>query len=120
MKNSSYVSNKKHHIYILGKSSTQGGVDMKNSSYVSNKKHHIYILGKSSTQGLQYGATIYAEHDYAKVNGSQLNVNFFFFYCFNVLFGNLKIGNTKDTLHYRYHDGIGVFFDAREVMMEVA
>ena len=52
------------------------GVDMKNSSYVSNKKHHIYILGKSSTQGLQYGATIYAEHDYAKVNGSLLNVKF--------------------------------------------
>ena len=47
---------------------------MKNSSYVSNKKHHIYILSKSSTQGLQYGVTIYAEHDYAKLNGSQLDV----------------------------------------------
>ena len=30
----------------------------------------------------------------------------------NGLFGNLKIGNTKNTLHYRYYDGIGVFFDA--------
>ena len=32
----------------------------------------------------------------------------------NGLFGNLKIGNTKNTLHYRYYDGIGGgFFDAR-------
>ena len=31
----------------------------------------------------------------------------------NGLFRNLKIGNTKDTLYYRYHDGIGVFFDDR-------
>ena len=30
----------------------------------------------------------------------------------NGLFGNLKIGNTKNTLHYRYYDGTGVFFDA--------
>ena len=37
------------------------------------KKYHIYILGKSFTQGLRYGATIYAEHDYVKVNGSQVN-----------------------------------------------
>ena len=49
------------------------GVAMKNSSNTANKKHHIYILGKSFTQGLQYGATIYAEHDYAKVNGSKVN-----------------------------------------------
>ena len=43
------------------------GVDMKNSTFATDKKHHIYILGKSFTQGLQYGATIYAEHDYVKV-----------------------------------------------------
>ena len=49
---------------------------MKNASYSTNKKHHIYILGKSFTQGLQYGATIYAEHDYVKVNGSQVNKKF--------------------------------------------
>ena len=52
------------------------GVDMKNSSNDTNKKHHIYILGKSFTQGLQYGATIYAEHDYVKVNDSQVNKKF--------------------------------------------
>ena len=49
------------------------GADMKNSSYSTNEKRHIYILGKSFTQGLQYGATIYAEHDYVKVNGGQVN-----------------------------------------------
>ena len=49
---------------------------MKNSKFASNKKHHIYIIGKSFTQGLQYGATIYAEHDYVKVNGSQVNKKF--------------------------------------------
>ena len=49
---------------------------MKNSSYSSNKKRHIYILGKGFTQGLQYGATIYAEHDYVKVNGTQVNKKF--------------------------------------------
>ena len=49
---------------------------MKNSMYASNKKHHIYIIGKSFTQGLQYGATIYAEHDYVKVNRSQVNKKF--------------------------------------------
>ena len=48
---------------------------MKNSSYASNKKH-IYIIGKSFTQGLQYGANIYAEHDYVKVNGIQVNKKF--------------------------------------------
>ena len=47
------------------------GVDMKNS-FSTNKKH-VYILGKSFTQGLQYGTTIYAEHDYLKVNGSVVN-----------------------------------------------
>ena len=52
------------------------GVDMKNSTFASNKKHHIYIIGKSFTQGLQYGATIYAKHDYVKVNGSQVNKKF--------------------------------------------
>ena len=52
------------------------GADMKNSSYSTNKKHPIFILGKSFTQGLQYGATIYAEHDYVKVNGSQANKKF--------------------------------------------
>ena len=40
------------------------------------KKHHIYIIGKSFTQGLQYGTTIYAEHDYVKINGSQVNEKF--------------------------------------------
>ena len=39
------------------------GADMENSLYATNKKHRIYILGKIFTQGLQYGATIYAEHD---------------------------------------------------------
>ena len=52
------------------------GGDMKNSSHKTNKNHHIYIIGKSFTQGLQYGATIYAEHDYIKVNGSQVNKKF--------------------------------------------
>ena len=56
---------------------------MKNSSYSTNKKHHIYILGKSFTQGLQYGAIIYAEHDYVKVNGSQVNKKFILFVHFN-------------------------------------
>ena len=49
------------------------GADMKNSSNATNKKHHIYILGKSFTEGLQYGATIYAEHYYVNVNGSKVN-----------------------------------------------
>ena len=49
---------------------------MKNSSHTTNKKHRIYILGKSFTQGLQYGSTIYAEHDYVKVSGSQINKKF--------------------------------------------
>ena len=49
---------------------------MKNYSNATNKKHHIYILDKGFTQGLQYGATIYAEHDYVKVNGSQVDKKF--------------------------------------------
>ena len=49
---------------------------MKNSKFVSNKKHHNYIISKIFTQGLQYGATTYAEHDYVKVNGSQVNRKF--------------------------------------------
>ena len=49
---------------------------MKNSSYATNKKHPNYILGKSFTQGLQYGATIYAEHNYVKVNDRQVNEKF--------------------------------------------
>ena len=30
----------------------------------------------------------------------------------NGLFGNVKIGNTKNTLPYRHYDGIGVFFNS--------
>ena len=52
------------------------GADIKNSSYATNKKNHIYILGKGFTQGLQYGATIYAKHDYVKVNDTQVNKKF--------------------------------------------
>ena len=37
----------------------------------------------------------------------------------NGLFGNLKIGNTKNTLHYRYYDGIGGVFLMLEVVMEL-
>ena len=48
------------------------GASVKNSSFLSNTKH-IYILGKSFTPGLQYGETIHPEHDYVKVNGSQIN-----------------------------------------------
>ena len=54
------------------------GADMKNSSYSTNKKYHIYTSGKNLTQTLQYGATIYADHDYVKVNGSQVNKKFIF------------------------------------------
>ena len=49
---------------------------MENSRFATNKRHHIYIIGKSLTQGLQYGATIYAEHHYVKVDGSQVNEKF--------------------------------------------
>ena len=49
------------------------GADMKISVFASNKKHHIYIMGESFTQGLQYGSTIYAQHDFVKANGSKVN-----------------------------------------------
>ena len=53
------------------------GVDTKDSKYSSNKKRHIYVLGKSGNfiQGLQYGTRIYPESDYNKVNASKMNVN---------------------------------------------
>ena len=56
---------------------------MKNSSYASNRKHHVYVLGKYFTQGLQYGATIYAEHAYVKVNGSKMATKFVLFVHYN-------------------------------------
>ena len=37
----------------------------------------------------------------------------------NGLFGNLKIGKTKNTLHYRYYDGVGVFLMLEVVMVEL-
>ena len=49
---------------------------MKNSNFATNKTHHTYIMGKGFAQGLQYGAIIYAEHDYVKVSGSQVNKKF--------------------------------------------
>ena len=49
---------------------------MKNSSFSTIKKNHVYIMDKSFTQRLQYGATIYAEHDHVKVNSSQVNKKF--------------------------------------------
>ena len=36
----------------------------------------MFTLGKSFTQGLQYGATIYAEQDYVKLNRRQVNKKF--------------------------------------------
>ena len=33
-------------------------------------------MGKTFTQGLEYGATIHAEHNCVKVNGSQVNKKF--------------------------------------------
>ena len=56
---------------------------MKNSSYASNRKHHVYVLGKYFTQGLQYDATIYAEHAYVKVNGSKMATKFVLFVHYN-------------------------------------
>ena len=55
------------------------GADMNNSKYASNKKRHVYVLGKNGLfiQGLQYGATIYPESDYNKVNASQMNIYLF-------------------------------------------
>ena len=37
----------------------------------------------------------------------------------NGLFGNLKIGNTNNTLRYRNYDGIEVFLTQLEVMVRV-
>ena len=71
------------------------GADMKNSSNTSNTKHHIYILGKSFTQGLQYGATIYVEHDYVKVNGSQVNKKFILYVHYNGNNSYLFINSVK-------------------------
>ena len=59
--------------------------------YIRNKVINVYIDYKLTPR-------IIDENGLVQVNG---------------LFGNLKIGNTKNTLHYRYYDGIGVFFDAR-------
>ena len=60
--------------------------------YLRNKVVNIYIVYKLTPR-------IITENGLVQING---------------LFGNLKIGNfknTKDTLHYRYYDGIGIFFD---------
>ena len=61
---------------------------------ILNKKRLITLETKSS---IFYKLTpkIIAEDGLVRVNG---------------LFGNLKIGNTKDTLYYRYYDGIGFLF----------
>ena len=59
--------------------------------YIRNRVINIYIVYKLTPR-------IITEDRIVQVNG---------------LFGNLKIGNTKNILHYRYYDGIGVFFDAR-------
>ena len=63
--------------------------------YIRNKVINIYILYKLTPR-------IITEDGLVQVNGS---------------FGNLIIGNTRDTLHYRYHDGIGVFFMQLEIMV---
>ena len=63
----------------------QGKVD-----YIRNKVVNIYIVYKLTPR-------IITEDGLVQVNG---------------LFGNIKIRNTKGTLHYRYYDGIGLFFDA--------
>ena len=62
--------------------------------YIRNKVINVYIVYKLTPR-------IITEDGPVQVNG---------------LFGNLKIGNTKDTLHYRYYDGIGVFFMQLEIM----
>ena len=59
--------------------------------YIRNKVINVYIVYKLTPRLID-------EDGIVQVNG---------------IFGNLKIGNTKSTLHYRYYDGIGVFFDAR-------
>ena len=65
--------------------------------YIRNKVVNIYIVYKLTPR-------IIDEDGLVQVNG---------------LFGNLKIGNTKDTLHYRYYDGIGVFFMLEVDMVEL-
>ena len=60
--------------------------------YIRNKVINVYIVYKLTPR-------IITEDEIIQTNG---------------LFGNLKIGNTKSTLHYRYYDGIGVFFHATE------
>ena len=60
----------------------------KKVGYIRNKVINVYIVYKLTPR-------IITEDGIVQVNG---------------LFGNLKIDNTKDTLHYRYYDGIGVFF----------
>ena len=62
----------------------------KKVDYIRNKVINVYIFYKLTPR-------IITGDGIAQVNG---------------LFGNLKIGNTKNTLHYRYYDGIGVVFDA--------
>ena len=52
--------------------------------YIRSKVINIYIVYKLTPR-------IITEDGIVQVNG---------------LFGNLKIGNTKNTLHYRYYDGI--------------
>ena len=54
--------------------------------YIRNKVINIYIVYKLTPR-------IITEDGIIQVNG---------------LFGNLKIGNTRNTLHYRYSDGVGV------------
>ena len=49
------------------------GADMTGSTHNSNKTDTFYCIGKAETQGLQNGKTIYAEHDYVKTNGSEMN-----------------------------------------------
>ena len=49
------------------------GVDMKNSSHATNKKHHIYILGKIFTQDYNMVQPYMQNMDYVKVNGSKTN-----------------------------------------------
>ena len=54
--------------------------------YIRNKVINIYIAYKLTPR-------IITKHGIIQVNG---------------LFGNLKIGNTRNTLHYRYYDGVRV------------
>ena len=58
--------------------------------YIRNKVIDVYIVHKLTSR-------IITEDGIVQTNG---------------LFRNLKLGTTKNTLHYRYYDGIGVFFDA--------